>query len=68
MANKTINVDALCPFFHTESVKSVTCEGIVGKNTVTRFTYSSQKVSHEKTYCTSEYSTCPIYRANMKKY
>ena len=37
MANKTINVDAMCPFFYTESAKSVTCEGIVGENTVTRF-------------------------------
>ena len=68
MANKTINVDAMCPFFYTESAKSVTCEGIVGENTVTRFSFSSQKVTHEKTYCTSDYSTCPIYKANMKKY
>lgn len=68
MANKTINVDAVCPFFYTESVRSVTCEGIVGANTVTRFTYSSQKIKHERCYCTSDYSTCPIYEANMKKY
>lgn len=68
MPNKTINVEALCPFFHTESVKSVTCEGIVGENTVTRFSYSAQKVTHEKNYCTSAYDSCPIYKANMSKY
>ena len=68
MANKKINVDAMCPFFFAESVKSVTCEGIVGQNTVTRFTYSEQKVTHEKNYCTSAYSDCPIYLANMQKY
>ena len=68
MSNKTINVEAVCPFFYTESAKSVTCEGIVGINTVTRFSYSSQKRAHEKHYCTSEYGTCPIYKANMDKY
>ena len=68
MANKTINVEATCPFFFTESAKSVTCEGIVGENTVTRFSYSADKITHEKTYCTCDYATCPIYIANMSKY
>ncbi len=68
MPNKSIYVDALCPFFQAESVKSVTCEGIIGQDTVTRFSYSEQKVNHEKRYCASAFSTCPIYKANMKKY
>ena len=68
MPNKTIHVDALCPFFCTESVKTLTCEGIVGTTTVTKFSYTSQKVKHEKKYCTCNYDSCPIYKANMSKY
>ncbi len=70
MANKKINVDAVCPFFYTESTKNITCEGIVGANTVTRFTYSQDKITHEKKYCTCHkaYEMCPIYKANIVKY
>ena len=68
MPNTTINVDAVCPFFYADSIKCVTCEGIVGENTVTRFSYSSQRISHERNYCTADYCTCPIYKANMNKY
>lgn len=68
MANKNINAVAGCPFFCAETEKSVSCEGIVGRLTVSRFKYRNQKRTHEDTYCKSEYSTCPIFIANMQKY
>ena len=69
MANKKINVDALCPFFITEAGKSITCEGIIGKEVLNRFDTQEEKIAHEEKYCT-KYSCeeCGIYKANIEKY
>lgn len=69
MANKSINADAICPFFITESQKSITCEGIIADQTVTRFYSEEEKKMYEKLYCTKyDYESCEICRALSKKY
>ena len=66
--NSTVNADAKCPFYQSETQKSVTCEGIVGKYMMTRFSKISDKVEHEKKCCCDNYTSCPVNRAIMQKY
>ena len=68
MSNKLINTEAKCPFFISEAQKTITCEGIAGKETVTRFGDVSGKVGHEMKYCCENYSECPVNKAIMQKY
>lgn len=69
MANKEINAKALCPFFITESKKSITCEGIIAEQNVTRFTSEEEKKAHQEQYCTKYYcENCKIYKALSEKY
>ena len=69
MANKTINVEALCPFFVTENPKSITCEGVIGKVQFARFDTIENKKTHQSFYCTSRnYENCPQFMAVLKKY
>lgn len=68
MANKTINVDAICPFFASDGERTLTCEGVIGKWTVTRFLTVSDKIEHEEAYCCCDYASCPVYKAVMTKY
>lgn len=68
MSNKSINVDALCPFFLCESKKSITCEGIITESMVSRFDTEEEKQIHEKTYCTKyDFESCEICKALSKK-
>ena len=68
MANKTINVNAVCPFFASEGQATITCEGVIGKWNTTRFLTVSDKLEHEDLYCCCDYASCPIYKAVMTKY
>jgi len=69
LANKTINVKVLCPFFITESKKSISCEGIIGSKCVSCFEFTEDKEVHEKEFCTTRhYYKCKIYSALMKGY
>ncbi len=69
MSNKLINVNALCPFFISESVKSITCEGIIGEQNVTRFNSEQEKKLHQGKYCTKrDYENCEICKVLLEKY
>lgn len=69
MANKTINVKVLCPFFISESNKSISCEGIIGCKCVSCFEFTENKEAHEEEFCTTRmYYRCKVYRALMKDY
>ena len=41
MANKTIDALVFCPFYLREARLTITCEGIIGETTVSKF--STQK-------------------------
>lgn len=61
MSNKTINVEAKCPFFVSEAKMSITCEGLIGKEHLTRFDTKEEKVNHEKAYCTTfDFRDCAL--------
>ena len=69
MANKTINAQVLCPFFVTESKKSISCEGIIGYKCVSCFEFTEEKEAHEKEFCTTrQFYKCKIYSALMSGY
>ena len=69
MPNKTIDALAFCPFYVTENQYSITCEGIMGTYTTTRFASERQKERHEEKYCTKKLCRdCGVYGAVMKKY
>ena len=71
MSTTPLDGKALCPFYVNDYVneKSITCEGIIGKFTITRFKNKFRKDEHTEVYCTTEnYKKCTICQLNMKKY
>jgi hypothetical protein len=68
MANKTIEALILCPFYKSESAKSITCEGIIGCDCVNRFDTISQKIAHETKYCAKDYDKCRLHTSVLRKY
>lgn len=69
MPNKTINVKTLCPFFVCEHTKSITCEGVIGENQISRFDMPERKKVHQECFCTTwNFRLCPLYRAISLKH
>ena len=69
MPNKAIDAAAFCPFYLSESRLTITCEGIIGAATVSKFKTESKKKSHEDSFCTSRACAgCGIYSSIMDKY
>ena len=69
MANKTIDALVFCPFYKSEAKTTITCEGIVGEYTVSRFMTEKDKAEHEKNFCTGKYCRgCGIHSALMQNY
>ena len=69
MPNKTINALIFCPFYIAEAKSSITCEGIVGAATVSRFPSEEEKTYHEANFCMGQTcSGCGVYSALMTNY
>ncbi len=69
MANKAIDALVFCPFYVSESRMTITCEGIVGSRTVSRFCSSDEKEAHEKNFCTGKWCRgCGVHSAIMQNY
>ncbi|MBQ4066164.1 MAG: hypothetical protein IJD22_00845 [Clostridia bacterium] len=69
MPNKTIDANAFCPFYVKEGVMSITCEGIIGASTVSKFNTEHDKLYHETNFCTGKTCRgCSVYTALMGKY
>lgn len=69
MANKNIDALVYCPFYITEARNSITCEGIIGEKTVSRFERESDKVYHQFNFCTGKTCTgCPVFKGVMGNY
>ncbi len=69
MPNKAIDAQIFCPFYITESKMSITCEGIIGAQTVSRFNNETDKVYHETAFCTDKTCAgCGVYSSLMKNY
>ena len=48
MANKTIDALVFCPFYMSEAPLSITCEGIVGEATVSKFPTKKKKEERQR--------------------
>ena len=69
MANKTIDALVFCPFYKSEARTTITCEGIIGEYTVSRFMSEREKAEHEKNFCTGKYCMgCGVHAALMQNY
>lgn len=69
MANKTIDALVFCPFYMSEAKTTITCEGIIGDYTVSRFHSEKEKADHEKNFCTGVFCKgCSIHAAIMQNY
>ena len=69
MANKTIDALVFCPFYISEARTTITCEGIIGETTVSRFETEYEKAEHEKNFCTGKTCRgCNIHSALMQNY
>jgi hypothetical protein len=63
------NCDAICPFFETSRVKSVTCEGIDDKGRICLlFSDTKKRLEHRRTFCDRKYEECQIFKLVMQKY
>lgn len=69
MANKTIDALVFCPFYQSEARTTITCEGIIGTSTVSKFDTEAEKEEHEQNFCVSRScSGCGIHTAIMQNY
>lgn len=69
MANKTIDALAFCPFYVCEAKTTITCEGIIGDFTISKFANEHTKREHEKNFCISRHCQgCGVYCALMQNY
>lgn len=69
MSNKVIDALAFCPFYMSESKQSITCEGLIGSSTVSRFISEQEKLEHENSFCTQKTCKgCAVYAALEFKY
>ncbi|MBE6587529.1 MAG: hypothetical protein E7647_03840 [Ruminococcaceae bacterium] len=69
MPNKAIDAQIFCPFYISEAAMSITCEGIIGSSTVSRFNNEYDKLYHETNFCTGKTcSGCGVFSALMQNY
>ncbi|MBS5724819.1 MAG: hypothetical protein KHW59_03435 [Clostridiales bacterium] len=69
MANKAIDALAFCPFYVCEAKTTITCEGIVGAFTISKFENEHAKREHEKNFCTGRHCQgCGVYCSLMQNY
>ena len=69
MANKNIDALVYCPFYIAESNTTITCEGIIGAKTVSKFESASAKKHHQFNFCTGKSCAgCPVYKGVIENY
>lgn len=68
MANKTVDVMAVCPFYEGEGKKTITCEGAIGVRCLNTFETVSDKIKHELAYCCRNYKNCALAKTLLDKY
>ncbi|MBQ2730353.1 MAG: hypothetical protein IJF69_06215 [Clostridia bacterium] len=69
MPNKTIDALAFCPFYISEAKTTITCEGIIGASTVSKFKTEIEKTDHEMNFCTGKACQgCGVFSAIMQNY
>lgn len=69
MPNKAIDALVFCPFYITEARTTITCEGLIGTQTVNRFADEEDKVYHETNFCTGKTCVgCGVYSSLMQSY
>ena len=70
MASSTGASKSICPYFLREYNKSITCEGLCGKDEfMHRFVSTKDKCDYQKKYCFRyDYSRCPLAKILDGKY
>ncbi|MBE6714824.1 MAG: hypothetical protein E7575_06025 [Ruminococcaceae bacterium] len=69
MSNKLIDARAYCPFYRSEGRYTITCEGVIGDATVSRFNSLEAKTRHEIDFCMERTCRgCGVYGAIMSNY
>lgn len=69
MASSSSVINTICPYYVNDSGLILSCEGIVGMVTSTRFATSKQRLMQQWKYCfTHDYKNCPIAAILEKKY
>lgn len=70
MATKTIDARAVCPYWRSEGIISIVCEGIITGEVMHRFDRVEDKVRHEERFCTRMdcYKNCSFAACLEEKY
>nr|DAL18323.1 MAG TPA_asm: hypothetical protein [Caudoviricetes sp.] len=56
-------VNAKCPFYLTETINTITCEGIIGQTDVHGFHLRAVKAEHKSKFCNRCFKRCKYYIA-----
>ena len=56
-------VNAQCPFYLTETINTITCEGIIGQTDVHGFHLRAVKAEHKNKFCNRCFKRCKYYIA-----
>ena len=68
MANKTEIVETVCPFWEGDSMKSITCEGLIGVRCACSFSTVSDRVKHKTHFCCDNWKECQMAKVLLAKY
>lgn len=68
MANKTEIIETVCPFWEGDSMKAITCEGLIGVRCACSFATVSDRVKHKTHYCCENWKACEMAKVLLAKY
>lgn len=67
--NNRITIDIMCPYFTSETDRSISCEGCeMGVKNTMRFESKETKFDYIKRYCYNYPNECHVCKAADKKY
>lgn len=69
MAKRTVSVNAVCPFYRSEDVQKVYCEGVQrGSSIHLAFGDAKDCKGYMDIYCRDDFKDCPIAAMLWRKY
>lgn len=61
--------DVVCPFYHSETNRALSCEGVINKICMQHFVSNRQKQEHKDKYCnTFNYKNCLYAKGLLDMY
>ena len=69
MGKRYVSKEAQCPFYHSEDLAKIYCEGVDEKSSIhLAFGSATELKEYRKRMCCSNYKSCHIAKMHYKRY